>query len=174
MLFSYIFRINASEQCKYHCVCAVFDYTCRNEKLRWINVHHYRHKCYFIVCSFSFLCLKQKYEFFVALFYRSVEGQPSNSKIVQTFEDGKWTNRKQKQKLKSPSFTHCNNENFTFHQHNKSIVPSAPPDNVQTGMLNLTAGWVCASFLFLTLFVMPTRRFAQKSICTEKHSIRAF
>lgn len=49
-----------------------------------------------------------KYEFFVAPFYRSVEGQPSNSKIVQTFED----------------------------------VPSAPPDNVQTGMLNLTAGWV--------------------------------
>lgn len=31
-----------------------------------------------------------KYEFFVAPFYRSVEGQPSNSKIVQTFEDGKW------------------------------------------------------------------------------------
>lgn len=30
-----------------------------------------------------------KYEFFVAPFYRSVEGQPSNSKIVQTFEDGK-------------------------------------------------------------------------------------
>ncbi|XP_031630104.1 roundabout homolog 2 isoform X2 [Contarinia nasturtii] len=49
-----------------------------------------------------------KYEFFVAPFYRTVEGQPSNSKIVQTFED----------------------------------VPSAPPDNVQTGMLNLTAGWV--------------------------------
>lgn len=30
-----------------------------------------------------------KYEFFIAPFYRSVEGQPSNSKIVQTFEDGK-------------------------------------------------------------------------------------
>lgn len=29
-----------------------------------------------------------KYEFFVAPFYRSVEGQPSNSKVVQTFEDG--------------------------------------------------------------------------------------
>lgn len=29
-----------------------------------------------------------KYEFFVAPFYRSVEGQPSNSKNVQTFEDG--------------------------------------------------------------------------------------
>lgn len=29
-----------------------------------------------------------KYEFFIAPFYRSVEGQPSNSKIVQTFEDG--------------------------------------------------------------------------------------
>lgn len=30
-----------------------------------------------------------KYEFFIAPFYRTVEGQPSNSKIVQTFEDGK-------------------------------------------------------------------------------------
>lgn len=49
-----------------------------------------------------------KYEFFIAPFYRSVEGQPSNSKIIQTFED----------------------------------IPSSPPDNVQTGMLNLTAGWV--------------------------------
>ena len=29
-----------------------------------------------------------KYEFFIAPFYRSVEGQPSNSKIVQTLEDG--------------------------------------------------------------------------------------
>lgn len=34
-----------------------------------------------------------KYEFFIAPFYRSVEGQPSNSKIVQTFEDGKWDAR---------------------------------------------------------------------------------
>ncbi|CAD7078040.1 unnamed protein product [Hermetia illucens] len=49
-----------------------------------------------------------KYEFFIAPFYRTLEGQPSNSKLVQTLED----------------------------------VPSAPPDNVQTGMLNLTAGWV--------------------------------
>lgn len=31
-----------------------------------------------------------KYEFFVAPFYRSVEGQPSNSKVVQTFEDGEF------------------------------------------------------------------------------------
>lgn len=30
-----------------------------------------------------------KYEFFIAPYYRSVEGQPSNSKIIQTFEDGK-------------------------------------------------------------------------------------
>lgn len=30
-----------------------------------------------------------KYEFFIAPFYRTVEGQPSNSKIVQTMEDGK-------------------------------------------------------------------------------------
>lgn len=29
-----------------------------------------------------------KYEFFLAPFYRSVEGQPSNSKLIQTFEDG--------------------------------------------------------------------------------------
>ena len=29
-----------------------------------------------------------KYEFFISPFYRTVEGQPSNSKIVQTLEDG--------------------------------------------------------------------------------------
>lgn len=39
-----------------------------------------------------------KYEFFVAPFYRSVEGQPSNSKIVQTFEDGKYKIKKNKKK----------------------------------------------------------------------------
>ncbi|CRK86303.1 CLUMA_CG000071, isoform A, partial [Clunio marinus] len=49
-----------------------------------------------------------KYEFFISPFYRSVEGQPSNSKIVQTLED----------------------------------VPTAPPTNVQVGMLNLTSGVV--------------------------------
>lgn len=31
-----------------------------------------------------------RYEFFISPFYRSVEGQPSNSKIVQTLEDGEW------------------------------------------------------------------------------------
>lgn len=31
-----------------------------------------------------------KYEFFIAPFYKTVEGQPSNSKIAQTFEDGKF------------------------------------------------------------------------------------
>lgn len=31
-----------------------------------------------------------KYEFFISPFYRSVEGQPSNSKIVQTLEDGEF------------------------------------------------------------------------------------
>lgn len=30
-----------------------------------------------------------RYEFFIAPFYRNLEGQPSNSKIIQTFEDGK-------------------------------------------------------------------------------------
>lgn len=30
-----------------------------------------------------------KYEFFLMPFFKSVEGQPSNSKIVQTLEDGK-------------------------------------------------------------------------------------
>lgn len=30
-----------------------------------------------------------KYEFFLVPFYKSVEGQPSNSKNVQTMEDGK-------------------------------------------------------------------------------------
>ncbi|XP_065367067.1 roundabout homolog 2 isoform X1 [Calliphora vicina] len=49
-----------------------------------------------------------KYEFFLAPFFQTLEGQPSNSKIVQTYED----------------------------------VPSAPPDNIQIGMYNLTAGWV--------------------------------
>ncbi|XP_037954600.1 protein sax-3 isoform X2 [Teleopsis dalmanni] len=49
-----------------------------------------------------------KYEFFLAPFYQKLEGQPSNSKLVQTYED----------------------------------VPSAPPDNIQIGMYNLTAGWV--------------------------------
>ena len=31
-----------------------------------------------------------KYEFFISPFYRWVEGAPSNSKIVQTLEDGEW------------------------------------------------------------------------------------
>lgn len=30
-----------------------------------------------------------KYEFFLAPFFQTLEGQPSNSKIVQTYEDGK-------------------------------------------------------------------------------------
>lgn len=30
-----------------------------------------------------------KYEFFLVPFFKSVEGQPSNTKIVQTLEDGK-------------------------------------------------------------------------------------
>lgn len=30
-----------------------------------------------------------KYEFFLVPFFKSIEGQPSNSKIVQTAEDGK-------------------------------------------------------------------------------------
>ncbi|XP_069684562.1 roundabout homolog 2 isoform X2 [Periplaneta americana] len=49
-----------------------------------------------------------KYEFFLVPFFKSIEGQPSNSKNVQTAED----------------------------------VPSAPPDNVQVGMLNATAAYV--------------------------------
>ncbi|XP_055600686.1 protein sax-3-like isoform X2 [Uranotaenia lowii] len=49
-----------------------------------------------------------RYEFFLTPYFKNVEGQPSNSKIVQTLED----------------------------------VPSAAPVNIQTGMLNLTAGWV--------------------------------
>lgn len=31
-----------------------------------------------------------KYEFFLVPFFKSVEGQPSNSKIVQTLEDSKY------------------------------------------------------------------------------------
>ncbi|GLG97679.1 Hemolin [Gryllus bimaculatus] len=49
-----------------------------------------------------------KYEFFLVPFYKSVEGQPSNTKNVQTLED----------------------------------VPSAPPDNIQVGMINTTAAYV--------------------------------
>ncbi|XP_068086117.1 protein sax-3 [Anabrus simplex] len=49
-----------------------------------------------------------KYEFFLVPFYKSVEGQPSNSKTGQTLED----------------------------------VPSAPPDNIQVGMINATAAFV--------------------------------
>ena len=49
-----------------------------------------------------------KYEFFISPFYKSVEGQPSNSRIAQTLED----------------------------------VPSAPPDSVNAGVFNDTAGWV--------------------------------
>lgn len=33
-----------------------------------------------------------KYEFFLTPFFKSVEGQPSNSKFVQTLEDGKKDN----------------------------------------------------------------------------------
>lgn len=32
-----------------------------------------------------------KYEFFISPFYRTVEGMPSNSKIVQTLEDGEYS-----------------------------------------------------------------------------------
>ncbi|XP_021709627.1 protein sax-3 isoform X2 [Aedes aegypti] len=49
-----------------------------------------------------------RYEFFLTPFFKNVEGQPSNSKVVQTAED----------------------------------APTAAPVNIQTGMLNLTAGWV--------------------------------
>ncbi|XP_052564036.1 protein sax-3-like isoform X2 [Culex pipiens pallens] len=49
-----------------------------------------------------------RYEFFLTPYFKNVEGQPSNAKIVQTLED----------------------------------APTAAPVNIQTGMLNLTAGWV--------------------------------
>ncbi|XP_059470843.1 roundabout homolog 2-like isoform X3 [Neocloeon triangulifer] len=49
-----------------------------------------------------------KYEFFLVPFYKTVEGQPSNSRTVQTIED----------------------------------VPSAPPENVQVGMINNTSAFV--------------------------------
>lgn len=32
-----------------------------------------------------------KYDFFLVPFFKTVEGQPSNSMVVQTNEDGKWT-----------------------------------------------------------------------------------
>lgn len=31
-----------------------------------------------------------KYEFFLSPFYQNLEGQPSNSKLVQTYEDGEY------------------------------------------------------------------------------------
>ncbi|XP_052563213.1 roundabout homolog 1-like [Culex pipiens pallens] len=49
-----------------------------------------------------------KYEFFLTPFFKNLEGQPSNARIVQTMED----------------------------------LPSSAPGNIQTGMMNLTAGWV--------------------------------
>ncbi|XP_058465056.1 roundabout homolog 2-like isoform X2 [Malaya genurostris] len=49
-----------------------------------------------------------RYEFFLTPYFKNVEGQPSNSKVVQTLDD----------------------------------APSAAPVNIQTGMLNVTAGWV--------------------------------
>lgn len=39
-----------------------------------------------------------------------------------------------------------------LHKYNTHTVPSAPPDNVQTGMLNLTAGWV-SFFLSYSVFI---------------------
>ncbi|KAL1373632.1 hypothetical protein pipiens_001693 [Culex pipiens pipiens] len=48
------------------------------------------------------------YEFFLTPFFKNLEGQPSNARIVQTMED----------------------------------LPSSAPGNIQTGMMNLTAGWV--------------------------------
>jgi len=32
-----------------------------------------------------------KYDFFLVPFFKTVEGQPSNSMVVQTNEDGEWT-----------------------------------------------------------------------------------
>ncbi|XP_039285448.1 roundabout homolog 2 [Nilaparvata lugens] len=49
-----------------------------------------------------------KYEFFLVPFFKSIEGQPSNSRIVETLED----------------------------------VPSAPPENIQSGMINASAAYV--------------------------------
>lgn len=84
-----------------------------------------------------------KYEFFIAPFYKTVEGQPSNSKVAQTFEDGK----EAFSKLFLFFFRVCSRmdsgfNSFSFCSSSHVIVPSSPPDNVQTGMLNLTAGWV--------------------------------
>ncbi len=108
-----------------------------------------------------------KYEFFLAPFYRSVEGQPSNSKVVQTFEDGMWIfnyNFVIRSKKKSYSsvlhIPHIFIKLYRTYQiqflikaifyiyfirnpfRTTPLVPSSPPDNVQIGMLNLTAGWV--------------------------------
>lgn len=68
-----------------------------------------------------------RYEFFLIPFFETVEGQPSNSKLVTTYEDGKRT-----WQFSSDSYI----------SYDSSLVPSAPPDNIQIGMYNLTAGWV--------------------------------
>ncbi|RZF39633.1 hypothetical protein LSTR_LSTR001154, partial [Laodelphax striatellus] len=49
-----------------------------------------------------------KYEFFLVPFFKSIEGQPSNSRVVETLED----------------------------------IPSAPPENIQSGMINASAAYV--------------------------------
>lgn len=41
-------------------------------------------------CTFSGLMKYTKYEFFLIPFYKSVEGKPSNLRVAQTMEDGKW------------------------------------------------------------------------------------
>ena len=74
-----------------------------------------------------------KYEVFLTPFYKSIDGQPSNVKVVQTLEDGKCSCSLRKTKVgKGNESDLC-----VF-----GAVPSAPPTNIQVGLLNLTSAFV--------------------------------
>jgi len=79
-----------------------------------------------------------KYDFFLVPFFKTVEGQPSNSMVVQTNEDGKRTYLKLNltlyfRFLVKPTIRLV----FVF-----IAVPSAAPEDVQTGMVNATTAFI--------------------------------
>nr|CAD7430496.1 unnamed protein product [Timema monikensis] len=116
-----------------------------------------------------------KYEFFLVPFYKSVEGQPSNSQNVQTAEDGNLPSYLSRTgpDLGQPDMPRSRPEIPrsgldmsrtgadlgwiwarsepelgqiwpipVLHMGKQDIVPSAPPGNVQVGMINATAAYV--------------------------------
>nr|CAD7201378.1 unnamed protein product [Timema douglasi] len=74
-----------------------------------------------------------KYEFFLVPFYKSVEGQPSNSQNVQTAEDAVELNT---------TSALANYATEAGGNPCNKVIPSAPPGNVQVGMINATAAYV--------------------------------